>query len=265
LGEYKDLISMKKLSSIVLLVLLLSAFSATLTFAQSTPQLQLGLRRDFGYSLGGDIQGTFTISINNPPGDLSRVTFYIDSTSIGEVTKSPFSLQFNTGSYALGAHAFSAIGYTTSGAELTSNTIQAQFVPASAGTQAILKFVLPVLGLVVILIVVSVAIPLVTGKGKLKDLPLGAPRNYGVGGGAICPKCGRPFPLRLWWINVGFSKIDRCPFCGKWSLVRRASPEALREAEQAELPQAQPGTTVAGESEEDKLKKDLDDSRYLNQ
>jgi hypothetical protein len=255
---------MKKLFSIVLLVVLLFALSASIAAAQSTPQLQLGLSRDFGYALGGEIQGTFTISIKNPPDNLSRVTFYIDSTSMGEVTQSPFRLQFNTSSYALGAHTFSAIGYTTGGTELASNTISAQFVPASAGTQVILKFVLPVVGLILILALVSVAVPLITSKGKLKGLPLGAPRNYGVGGGAICPKCGRPFPLRLWMINIGFSKLDRCPFCGRWSLVRRASLDELREAEEAELSQAQSGTTVAGESEEDKLKKDLDESRYQN-
>jgi hypothetical protein len=255
---------MKKLFSVVVLVLLLCTLSVSLTYAQSSPQLQLGLSRDFGYSLGGDIQGTFTISIKNPPDNLSRVTFYLDSTPMGEVTQSPFRLQFNTGSYALGAHTFSAVGYTTSGAELASNTLQAQFVTASAGTQSILKFVLPVAGLIIILIAVSVAIPLITSQGKLKDLPPGAPRNYGVGGGAICPKCGRPFPLRLWMMNIGFSKLDRCPFCGKWSLVRRATPDQLREAEQAELAQAQSDTPMAGESEEDKLKKDLDESRYQN-
>ncbi len=204
------------------------------------------------------------ISIKNPPDNLSRVTFYIDATPIGQVNTPPFSLQFNTGSYSLGAHTLTAIGYTTSEAELTSNTIQVQFVPASASTQFILKIVLPIFGLIVIILGVFVAIPLVTGKGKLINLPLGAPRNYGVGGGAICPKCARPFPLRLWWINVGFSKIDRCPFCGKWSLVHRASPEELQKAEQAELSQAQSGSAVAGESEEDRLKKDLDESRYQN-
>jgi DNA-directed RNA polymerase subunit RPC12/RpoP len=256
---------MKKLFSVVLLVTMLSVLSATLVFAQSTSQLQLSLRRDFGYSLGGDIQGTFTISINNAPDNLSRVIFYIDSTSMGEVTQPPFRLQFNTGSYALGAHTLSAVGYTTDGAELTSNTIQAQFVPASASTQAITRFVLPILGVVVIIIAITVVVPLITSKGKLKDLPLGAPRNYGIGGGVICPKCGRPFPLRLWWINIGLSKIDRCPYCGKWSLVRRASPDELRKAEEAELSQAQSGTTPAGESEEEKLKRDLDDSRYQNQ
>ena len=256
---------MKKSFSILLIVFILTAISATLTYAQSTTQLQLGLSRDFGYGgFGGDIQGLFTIRVKNPPSDLQRVVFYLDATEMGEVTASPFSLQFNTDSYALGAHTLSAIGYTTDGTQLTSDTIQVQFVPASATTQTILKIVLPIIGIILIIGIASVVIPLITSKGKLSNLPLGAQRNYGIGGGAICPKCGRPFPLRLWWIHIGFSRIDRCPFCGKWSFIRRSSQAELREAEAAEVSQAKSGPSVSGETEEDKLKKAIDDSRFQN-
>ena len=256
---------MKKIFSIVLIVFILTAISATLTYAQSAPQLQLGLNRDFGYGgFGGDIQGLFTIRVINPPSDLVRVIFYLDSTEMGEVTAPPFSLQFNTDSYPLGSHTLSAIGYTTDGTQLTSDTIQRQFVPASAGTQTVLKIVLPIVGIILIIGIASVVISLITSKGKLSNLPLGAQRNYGIGGGVICPKCGRPFPLRLWWINVGFNKIDRCPFCGKWSLVRRSSQAELRQAEAAEISQAKSGPSVSGETEEDKLKKAIDDSRFQN-
>ncbi len=81
---------MKKLYSVVFLVLLLSALSTTFVYAQSTSQLQLSLRRNFGYSFGSDIQGNFTISIKNPPDNLSRVTFYIDATPIGQVNTPDF-------------------------------------------------------------------------------------------------------------------------------------------------------------------------------
>lgn len=256
---------MKRSFSTLLIVFILTVVSATLTYAQSAPQLQLGLSRDFGYGgFGGDIQGLFTIRVKNPPSDLVRVIFYLDSTEMGEVTASSFSLQFNTDSYPLGAHTLSAVGYTSDGTQLTSDTIQVQFVPASAGTQIVLKIVLPIVGIILIIGIASVVIPLISSKGKLSNLPLGAQRNYGIGGGAICPKCGRPFPLRLWWINVGLSKIDRCPFCGKWSLVRRSSLAELRQAEAAEASQAQSGPTVSGETEEDKLKKAIDDSRFQN-
>jgi Zn ribbon nucleic-acid-binding protein len=256
---------MKKAFSIILILLVLTVFTVSYARAQSTDELKLGLSRDFGYGgFGNDIQGLFSMKISNPPDTVIRVVFLIDVTSIGEDTQPPFALQFNTDSYALGLHTLSATGYTSDGKELHSNEIQANFVPASAGMQSVIKIVVPVFGLIFIMIIVMVAVPLISSRGKNLTLPLGEPRKYGIGGGAVCPKCNRPFPLRLWWINVGFSKIDRCPYCGKWSLVRPRSLADLRAAEAAELAQAQSGTSIVGESEADKLKKELDDSRFQN-
>ena len=44
--------------------------------------------------------------------------------------------------------------------------------------------------------------------------------------------------------------------------MRAESLERLRQAEQAELEQAKAGEQVAGETEEEKLNKELDDSKY---
>jgi Bacterial Ig domain len=255
--------SMKKSLPILIVLFILLAVSASVAFAQTTPELQLGLSRDFGYGgFGNDIQGLFSLKINNPPEDLTKVEFYIDDTLIGDDTQAPYAIQFNTDSYPLGNHNLRAVGYTSAGATLNSNTIQANFVPAGAGMKSILTIVVPILVLVVVLILVSVFLPLVLNKGKLAQLPLGAERKYGIGGGAVCPKCGRPFPLRLWWINLGARKIDRCPFCGKWSMVRPVSLSVLRDAEQAELAQAQPEKPIVGETEAEKLHKEMDDSRF---
>ncbi len=254
---------MKKLPFIFITVAFLLGLTAAGVAAQTSNQLQLGMSRDFGYGgFGGDIQGLFTLKINNPPANLSKVEFFIDTTLIGDDTQAPFNLQFNTDSYALGAHKLSAIGYLADGTQINSNVIQAQFVPASAATGTVLKIILPLVGLLVVIAVVAIGLPLILNKGKLANLPLGTQRKYGIGGGAICPKCGRPFPLRLWFINLGTSKIDRCPYCGRFGFVRPRSLAELRAAEQAELAQAQPGTPVVGETEAEKMKKDLDDSRY---
>jgi hypothetical protein len=256
---------MKKVLSLILILCVLTAMTVSFAYAQSTDQLKLGLNRDFGYGgFGNDIQGLFSAKISNPPTNVTRVVFYIDTTSMGEDTTPPFSLQFNTDSYPLGTHTISAIGYTSDSTEIDSNKIQVQFVPASAGTQVMFKILVPVIGLIFLMALFAVFLPLVLNRGKLASIPLGAPRKYGIGGGAICPKCKRPFQLRLWWINLGMSKIDRCPYCGKWSLVRPRSLNDLRDAEAAELSQAQSGTTIGGETEAEKLKKDLDDSRFQN-
>jgi DNA-directed RNA polymerase subunit RPC12/RpoP len=254
---------MKKLPIIFLCLALLLGLSTMGVDAQTTNQLQLGLTRDFGYGgFGGDIQGLFTLKVNNPPANLSRVEFFIDSTRMGDDLQAPFNLQFNTDSYPLGAHKLSATGYLADGTQVSSNIIQVQFVPASAATGTVLKIVLPIVGLVVLMIVISFALPLILNKGKLSTLPPGTPRKYGIGGGAICPKCGRPFPLRLWFIHIGVSKIDRCPYCGRFGLVHPRPLAELRAAEQAELNQALPENPVVGEGEAEKLKKELDDSRF---
>jgi len=254
---------MKKFSSLLLIFCILSLAIINPANAQTVEELKLGLSRDFGYGgFGNDIQGLFTMKINNPPANITRVVFFIDTTSMGEDTSTPFSLQFNTDSYPLGVHILSAIGYTPDGKEINSNKIQAQFVPANAATQGLVKIVLPILGLVVLIAIISVFLPLILSRGKMSSLPLGAQRKYGIGGGAVCPKCGRPFPLRLWFINLGFNKLDRCPYCGKWSFVRPRSLPELRAAEAAELSNVQAGNQVTGETDAEKLKKELDDSRY---
>ncbi|OGN92018.1 MAG: hypothetical protein A2Y88_04475 [Chloroflexi bacterium RBG_13_48_10] len=256
---------MKKFLSSLFIFCTLALATFSHANAQSASELQLGLSRDFGYGgFGNDIQGLFSMKINNPPESLSRVEFFIDAVSIGEDTQPPFGLQFNTDSYPLGEHELSAIGYTTNGEEINSNIRIVVFVPASAATDMIAKIVGPILGLILIIILISFVIPLLLTKGKKSSMPLGTQRNYGLGGGAICPKCGRPFPLRLWWINLGFHKIDRCPYCGKWSFVRRSSLADLRAAEVAEQAQAQSEKSMTGETDSDKLKKELDDSRFQN-
>jgi DNA-directed RNA polymerase subunit RPC12/RpoP len=181
---------------------------------------------------------------------------------MGKDETPPFGLQFNTDSYPLGEHTISAIGYTNDGSTINSNQILVNFVPAQNVGEVLLKFIVPLIMVIVAIALIAVFLLMVLSKGKLASTPLGEPRKYGFGGGGICPKCGRPFPLRLWWINLGASKIDRCPYCGKWSMVRPRSVAELREAEAAELAQAGATPEISTESEADKLKRELDDSRY---
>jgi hypothetical protein len=256
---------MHKFSSVIRILFVLFLVITGSASAQSPNQLELTLSRDFGYGgFNNDIQGLFTMKIKDPPANVEKVIFQIDSTIMGEDIQSPFNLQFNTDSYPLGTHNLSALGYTTDGTELNSNIIQVQFVPAGSGMDAIVKIVVPIFLMIILIAVIAVFLPLILSKGKMASTPLGTARKYGIGGGAICPKCSRPFPLRLWWLNLGFKKIDRCPYCGKWSYVRPSSLPDLRAAEASELAQAEPENLVNGESETDKLKKDLDDSRFQN-
>ena len=280
---------MKKALFFLLLVALLSMSVVGKVLAQAE-ELNLSFSRDFGYSSGtGDIQGTFSMKVSGPD-DLARVEFYIDDTKIGEDSESPFRLQFTTDNYPLGVHEMYAIGYSADGREYRSRIVTANFVSADEGWQAAGKIAIPLITVVFGAILLSVVVPMLIGRGKREELPLGAERKYGLRGGSICPKCKRPFALPFFSMNLGFSKLARCPYCGKVSVVRVQLLAKLRQAEQAELEHrsCRPGLAArTGEhrrhqrsdpvdagarrqaegqvpeiSEEEKLKKELDDSKY---
>ena len=98
-------------------------------------------------------------------------------------------------------------------------------------------------------------------KPKKRALP-GQPRNYGLLGGAVCPKCGYPFPRHFWGLNLGVGKLDRCESCGKWSVVTRASADQLAAAE-ASLA-AQDGMPIQVQPVKDNSDDSLDDSKYID-
>lgn len=247
------------LTAIILLSLLVSHQPA---LAQEPEELILSLRRNFGYSSGtGRIQGNFTASASGPE-NLSQVVFLIDGQEMGVVTQSPFEIKFDTDNFDLGVHTLSAIGYTADGQELQSTGQRREFVPAEEGWQTAGKIAIPIFGVVFLIMLLSFVLPMVLGRGKRSSVPLGAPRSYGMLGGAICPKCGRPFGMHIWGFNLVAGKFDRCPHCGRWSLVNRASTSALHAAEAAELEGTGTEPSAPAVSSEEEIRKELDDSRY---
>jgi hypothetical protein len=248
----------------IILIILLSLCSMAQAVTPGCPELQIGLRRDFGYASGtGKIQGTFTISASGSA-DLTRVVFYLDGQTMGEVQQAPFSLRFSTDTYNLGEHIFSAVGYTSSGRKLQSSSVTASFVTAKEGWEAGLKILVPILSLVFGVTLLTIAGTVFSsgliGK-KLSDLPPGAERHYGIVGGAICPRCKRPFSRHVLSPNMVVGKLERCPYCGKISVVAARPLAELRAAEAAELAAAG-GMAGNGASPDDQLRKELDDSRF---
>ena len=247
-------------AGLVFLALLL-VFPVT-ALAQDEPELTLGMSRDMGYSSGtGQIEGTFSMKAGGPD-DLQKVVFLIDGQPMGEDSEAPFSLRYNTGSYSLGVHVLSAVGTTSDGRTLNSPEIKVEFVAAEEGLKAAGRIAIPILAISFGIMFLSYVLPAVLGRGKKGSLPLGAPRSYGFLGGAICPKCSRPFSITLMGINLMVGRLERCPHCGKFSLVRRASPQMLRQAELAELEMAPEQTHAPEQAEEERLRKELDNSRY---
>jgi hypothetical protein len=253
---------MEMKNKILLFTILLTLFVFQPARAQDTNELILRLSRDWGYSSGtGKIQGLFTLKATGPD-NLDRVAFYIDDQVIGEATVSPFKYQLDTDNYDLGVHTLEALGFTSDGREIASNQYRLEFVSAEMGWQSGARVALPIVGTVFGIILLVYLVPALLGRGKRQTLAPGAPRNYGVLGGAVCPKCSRPFAVHIYGLNLLVGKYDCCPYCGKWSLVRQAPIETLRAAEAAELADAQGVVEFSGESEEEELRKQLDDSRY---
>jgi hypothetical protein len=234
------------------------------TSARAQEELELSVRRNFGYGGGSQIQGSFRMEIDHPPAGVVSVTFKINDSVVGTDTEPPFRVDFNTDRYPNGWHNLVAVGQTAEGRTLTSAVRRFEFVAAEVGYQVGLRIAGVVFGVVGALIAIGLLSSALTARRR-KLLPPGAARRYGWLGGAVCPKCGRPFSTHWWALNTGLSgKLDRCDYCGKWSLVRRASREQLAAAEAAERAQAQPEATVAEPSAEEKLRRQLDESRYID-
>lgn len=252
---------MRKSSLLVLSLTILFSFLIVVpAFAQSSSELTISLHRDFGYSGFNDIQGTFTLKASSPS-NLSRVIFLIDNQVIEEVDQQPFQVRFNTSSYALGQHTLSAIGYTSEGVELSSNLLRPNFISAEQGWQAGMKIALPILGIGLAIAALAMVGPWLLGRRKPTRSLQDFPADYGVMGGAVCPKCRRPFARHWWGINMLFGKLERCPYCGKWSIVRRATPDQLQQAEDL-VRQATANSQLPTLNEGQRLEHDLDDSRF---
>ena len=161
------------------------------------------MSRDFGYGgFNNDIQGLFSMKVTGPA-DLVRVVFYIDSDAIGEVIQAPFNLQFNTDNYPLGHTQFICCGLFFEWAAISFQCYYPQFRLIFSRKQGRTSNCDSSPGDCFRCHLAFLCRPVdCWTRGKIKNLPLGAERNYGTGGG-ICPKCHRPFALPLFSMNLG--------------------------------------------------------------
>lgn len=229
--------------------------------AQTENELDLGLSRDFGTGIGNNIQGTFSFRVSGPD-NLANVTFYIDDQIVGEDNEAPFRLQFKTDDYALGVHTLHATGLTQDDRQLTSNRLTRNFISGSSAGRSTLYIIIPIIVIAVGGLLVS---SWIANRGRTSEGQSGI-NVHGPFGGTICPKCHKPFARHIWGLNLVVGKLDRCPHCGKWSLVRAMHPDVLNAAvaamQQTEAAQNQtkPDDTVG----EDRWRKQLDDSKFDN-
>ena len=222
------------------------------------------VRRDFGYGMGSDIQGTFSIRLLGEEEDVSSVTFYVDGSVLGNVTEKPFSIQFKTEQFEPGLHRLYAEVLLDNGNIIRTDAVQYNFLSQKESTQQIRDVLIWVGGAILgTMVIVSLVQSILINKGGKSAHQPGTPRNYGVLGGTICRKCGRPFPRHIWGMNLVIGRLDRCDNCGKWVMTTRATPKALRLAEEAEMDPLEEDQTPMEieENEEDRL----EETKYFDE
>lgn len=235
-------------------ILLLALLVATRPARAQDETLTLGLSRDFGYAgFSSDIEGLFSLSAQGPA-NLTRVNFYFNDEIVFSDDEAPFRFQFTTKDYSPGEYRLYAIGVTSDGTELRSNEFVRVFLSADEARGKTIGLVIPILLIVGVVSLASIGLPLLFGRGKPQ---LG---KYGISGGAVCPKCGLPFPIHMLSFHAGFNNLERCPHCGKWVWVRKAKKEDLAAAE-ARWSGAGPSSAPV-QSKEEQVRRQIDESRY---
>ena len=245
---------MKRLLFTCLVVLSLMLVTVTsVSAAQDGNGLQLRLIRNFGYGGFGQIQGRFTLKVQEYPEGLKEVEFYVDGVQVATINEAPFEFRFHTSEFEDGLRVLSAVGVLADGSRIDSNRISKEFLSSEQAWSETEGMLVPLLIIVGVLTLAGVAVPLIASNNK--DFVLG---KYGPAGGVVCPRCALPFSRSLISPNLAVGKLVRCPHCGKISILPRALPDALLEAE--ERYQLKDGTTPIQAG--DDLLKQIEDSRF---
>jgi len=218
--------------------------------------LVLGISRTFGYGgFNGKIQGAFKLKIRSEHDDLAQVDFLIDNEVVHSALTAPFEYSFNTADYPEGLHTFKALGYQNDGTEIYANEFSRTFLSSENASSEMRGIVVPLI----------VGIGILTLLGALGSVFFArrkefTPGQYGVAGGAVCPRCTFPYSRSFWAPNMLVGKLQVCPHCGKWAIVPAASSVDLGTAEARLASEGR--ATVDAPSEDEQLKKLLDESRY---
>ena len=249
---------MRLLRTISLVVVLMTISYAPAGAQEHDPELSLSMRRDFGYRAGDRIQGKFTLEAFGPT-DLISVEFLLDGEPIGEVGERPFRFSFSTSQFSLGRHTLMARGTTSAGRALHSPERSFEFVSAEESYKSAAGLAIPLIIVVAILTILGTVVPGLL-SGRRGAFRVGV---YGASGGAICPRCELPYSRHFFAPNFFGRKLERCPHCGKWAWVSRATTDHLRAAE-ARMLESDTDAFANEEGESQRLRRMIDDSKFLD-
>jgi rRNA maturation protein Nop10 len=246
---------MKKRALLALMVLLWLPLWSVMAQADEA-DLQLHLRRTFGYQGGNSIQGSFSLHVSGDY-EFIEVIYLIDDKVLVTVSEAPFRASFSTSRYEPGEHTLRAIVTNVAGEELESQFVRVTFITAEEGWQTAGRIAAWILGGVLIIMLVGMFGTgfLSRGRGRFE---LGV---YGAAGGAVCKRCELPFARHVLSPNLLFGKLERCPHCGRVAIAARASRNSLEEAEARYREDQMKGQREI-RGEEENFKQRLDDSRY---
>jgi hypothetical protein len=238
----------------LLIVVLLVAFIFPVSALAQDEDLALRMTRDWGYGAGGQIQGRFSLRVSGPE-DVVKVDFIIDGEVVHVVTEAPFRYQFHTDDFSPGVHTMTAIGYKSDGTLVYGPDFTRQFLSADEARSSTMKIIVPILVIVGVATLAGALVPFLMSRGKEFK-----PGIYGAAGGAICPRCTFPYTRNVFAPNLLIGKLQRCPHCGKWAIVPRASQVELQAAEER---WAKDGvSSVTAPSEDEKRRQMIEDSRF---
>ena len=239
---------------ILLIIGVLIFFLLPASVLAQSEDLDLRLTRDFGYGAGGQVQGKFSLRVDGPV-DIVRVDFIIDGEVVQTITEAPFRYRFNTDDYPPGAHTMTAVGYLADGTQVMGPEFVRQFLSADDAKSSTMKIVVPLLVIVGVATLVGALAPVLMMRSKEFK-----PGNYGAAGGAVCPRCTFPYSRSVIAPNLLVGKLQRCPHCGKWAIVARASQQNLDQAEERWYKEGT--SSVDAPTQDEKIRQLLDDSRY---
>jgi hypothetical protein len=255
---------MRKLFRLCIVLIFAALLLGTATPASAQAEdYSVHLRRNFGYGGGANIRGTFTISLAGDETTVANVVFLIDGESMAAVSEAPFSFRFRTDDYGVGTHRLWAEYSLLDGTGGTTAAVQYNFVSAEAEREQMTTILIGIGGsTIVVLVIVALIQGTLFGKKGHRHEP-GEPRQYGILGGTVCPKCGRPFSRHMWALKLVVGRLDRCENCGRWVMTTRATAAELEAAEARERAELAADEDVAAvtDPERDQL---LDDTRYVD-
>jgi len=238
--------------------------SHTLSVVAQDDDYRVHIRKDFGYGMGNTIQGRFSMRLLGDEAQVERVTFFVDDEVIASVDSAPFRAQFSTEDFEVGNHQlYAKVELSDKGVYITP-AAQFRFISSGEAGKGITTLLIGLGGATILTLLIVAGVQVLLIKNKPKQSSSSAkPRDYGILGGTICPKCGRPFPRHIWGVNLMVGRLDRCEHCGKWVMTVRATPDVLRSAEEAEF--AETWTENIPELGHEDNKDSLEDTKYFDE